>query len=410
MQVPRLLGVLVVALLTAPIACERPPAPAAADAHVDDGVAFHTCPMHPTVQQPGPGKCPLCGMDLVPVATAEIASGTVVVDDATRAKIGVRTTRVERRALDASLRAVGKVAYDASKLFDVSMRVGGFVEELKVAEIGARVKKGDTLFLLYSPDLLAAEAELLAMQRTLQKDGGSELTRSLFAAATQRLRLLGLDEARIEAVIARGTASDREPITAPASGFVVEKDVVQGARVEPGQRVFRIADLDRVWIEAEVYEQDLARVKVGQQATIIVAGREGAPLTGKVGLIAPMLEGGARTAKVRIDLPNKDGSLKPEMRAEVKLDGSMGERLVVPVDAVLFTGSRRIVFVDDGAGKLTPRDVVLGARGDGVVEVLQGLAEGEQVVSSGNFLVAAESRIRSATGFWGSAPDAGSAP
>jgi Cu(I)/Ag(I) efflux system membrane fusion protein len=218
----------------------------------------------------------------------------------------------------------------------------------------------------------------------------------LAAAAERKLLLLGLAPRQLADLKQRGAPVEDLPIASPASGFVIEKDVVEGAAVEPGQRLYRIAALDEVWVEAAIYEADLPYVAVGQRARVTLPYGPTRELTGEVAAVYPYLDPASRTGKVRIALPNKDLALKPEMYADVTIERALGPRLVVPVSAVVYTGRRRLVFVDAGDGRLRPQEVTLGARADDRVEVTAGLAAGETIVTEGDFLVAAESRIRAA--------------
>jgi len=364
------------------------------------GVAYYTCPMHPSVQQASPGNCPICGMDLTPVKQEDLDSGTIVVDEVRRQQIGVRTAAVERRKVSRQIRAVGRVKVDETRLSDLSLRMSGWVHRLHVNETGQRVRKGQVLFTLYSPELYAAEREYLtALKRNREapSDTSTELTR----ASEQRLRLLGMSRGQIRELARRGEAWENVPVVAPSSGYIMEKNVVEGARIEAGTRVYRIADLSRLWVDAEVYESDLAHVKEGQAASVRLTYVPGRSFEGKVDYVYPTLDRVTRTGRVRVALDNPGLTLRPDMYADVELAVDLGERLVIPDSAVIFTGPRRLVFVDLGEGRLRPQEVEVGVRAAGYVEVTQGLEPGDLVVSSGNFLIAAESRIRSATGYWG---------
>lgn len=365
-----------------------------------DEIEYYTCSMHPSVKQEQPGTCPICSMNLTPVTKGEIASGVVVVDDVRRQKIGVKTARVEKRTVDATITTVGRVVYDEEKLYDVTLKIGGFVEDLFVDETGQKVNKGQPLFLLYSPELYAAQVEYLQALKTAQTLHGSEFSQTLIRSAKRRLELWDLGDKQIEALVARGEATDRVPILSPASGYVVEKNIVRGAKIDEGATVYRIADLDKVWIEADVFEADLPKVSVGQTATVTLTSIPGKELEGKVGFIYPFLDKGTRTGRVRVELPNPGLALKPEMYANVALHGSEAAQLVVAESAVVYTGPRRLVFVDLGEGRLQPVVVQLGRKIGGFFEVLGGLKEGDVVVTSGNFLVAAESRLKGAVEFW----------
>jgi Cu(I)/Ag(I) efflux system membrane fusion protein len=353
-------------------------------------IAYHTCPMHPSVKQSTGGTCPICGMNLVPVTKQELNSGVIIVDDVRRQRIGVKTAKVSRSPLGVAIRALGKVTWDEKRLEDVTVRVAGFIKDLRVGATGEPVRKGQVLFTLYSPELFASQQEyLLALKRS-----GAAGDDSLLKASRSRLRQWGLDDAQIDAIARRGEPLENVPFLAPSSGNVIEKNVVEGAAVEPGMKLFRIAPLDRVWVEAEVYEADLPHVQVGQSATVNLPFLPGRTFEGKVDFVYPYLAGETRTGRIRVELANPKLELKPDMYADVAFHRDLGERLLVPASAVIYTGPRRLVFVDLGDGRLKPQEVELGVRGADAFEVLGGLQEGDVVVTSGNFLIAAESRLR----------------
>ncbi|WP_174259197.1 efflux RND transporter periplasmic adaptor subunit [Myxococcus xanthus] len=369
---------------------------APAGAHGEGDIAHYTCPMHPSVKQHGPGACPICGMDLTPVSRAELESGIIRVDDLRRQRIGVKTAKVAQAPMDLSLRALGRVTFDEKSLVDVTLKLDGYIHELRVNATAEPVKKGDVLFTLYSPELYAAQQEYL-----LARQSQSAANASLVGAARKRLELWGLSAAQIERVAQRGQPVENMPFLAPASGYVMEKNVVEGAAVKAGERLFRIAPLAKVWVEADVYEQDLARVKPGQPVEVTLPYLPGKKYAGHVGYVYPSLQGATRTGRIRIELPNPELELKPDMYADVRFVLQGGARLQIPDSAVIYTGPRRLVFVDLGEGRLRPQEVKLGIRGEGTYEVLEGLSPGDVVVTSGNFLIAAESRIRSATDSFG---------
>jgi Cu(I)/Ag(I) efflux system membrane fusion protein len=381
------------------------PLPAAAEHEGDpDEISHYTCPMHPWVREDNPrAKCPVCGMDLAPVTKEEVRSGIVRIDRERRQAFGVTTEKVERRRLIVPVRASGRVAYDERGLFDVTLKYKGWIERLHVEETGERVKKGQPLFSVYSPEMFAAQHELILAAQA-KKSAATEMQRSraeaLLMGSRKRMRLWDLGPGQIDRMIARGEPLRQVPVPSPASGYVIEKDVVEGAAVEPGQRLFRIADLARIWVEAEIYERDIALVEKGQAAKVTLAHLPGRTLLGSVSFIHPTIDPRTRTARVRIELENRKLELKPDMFAAVDIAVDMGERLVIPEPAILYSGPRRIVFVDVGEDRLRPTIVETGAKSDGLVEVLSGLEAGDEVVVSGNFLVAAESRLKSATGIW----------
>jgi Cu(I)/Ag(I) efflux system membrane fusion protein len=365
--------------------------------HTGDDVSHYTCSMHPSVRKDGPGTCPICSMNLSPVTFDEEESGVIMIDEGRRAQVGIRTGKVVKSPMTRSLRAVGRVAYDESRLRDVTLKLGGWITKLHVERTGQPVKQGQLLFTLYSPELYAAQQEYL-LAKSAHSDGGRG--EYLAKAAEKKLQLWGMTAAQIAALATRGEAQENMPFYSPASGYVIEKDVVEGGAVEAGQRLFRIAALDRVWVEAELYEADLAIVSKGQRATISLSYLPDKTYDGTVSYVFPYLDPASRTARVRVELPNKGLELKPDMYATVAFQIDLGARLQVPIDAVVYTGPRRLVFVDMGEGRLRPVEVTLGVRTDDAVEVKSGLNEGDVVVTSGNFLVAAESRIRSAAKIW----------
>ena len=369
-------------------------------------IGHYTCPMHPSVMQDAPGPCPICGMDLTLVTKEQVHSDTIKVDEDRRHKIGVRTTAAAIKSLTLEIRAMGEVHFDETKLSDVNLRMSGWVEKLFVDETGQRVKRGQTLFTLYSPELYAAQLEhLSAIKRSDQSL--ASIMKELKTASKQRLRLLGMSAAQIKRLENRGKAWENVPIAATTSGYVIEKNVVEGARVEPGMRLYRIADLSRVWIDAEVFENDAPHLKVDQSVRVELPYVQERSFEGRIDYIYPFLNDKTRTTRIRVVLPNKDLELKPDMYANVLLDVDLGKRLVVPDSAVVYTGPRRIVFVDVGEGRLRPTEVKLGVHAAEHYEILEGIDEGDLVVESGNFLLAAESRIRSVFENWDAGVDHG---
>ncbi|HEU4429250.1 MAG TPA: efflux RND transporter periplasmic adaptor subunit [Myxococcota bacterium] len=329
---------------------------------------------------------------LAPVTKSEALSGAVRVDPQRLQKIGVRFATAERAPFTRSVRALGRVTWDETRLVDVALKIRGFVRDLRADALGERVTRGEPLFSVYSPDLYAAQSEFLQVLH-----GSNDALR---VAARARLRLWDIAERDIAALEQRGTPLELLPIRAPASGVLVEKNVVEGAAFEAGMRLFRIAPLEHIWVEAEVYGSDLPLITVGQRAAIRVPYLPGSGLAGRVAYLLPSLASETRTARVRIELENFDLALRPEMFVDVELQADLGERLLVPTSAVIFAGERRVVFVDRGEGRLEPRTVTTGAAGERRIEILSGLEAGERVVESGNFLIAAESRIQSALEQW----------
>ena len=373
-------------------------------------IDHYTCSMHPSVRQQSPGKCPICGMDLIAVTKQQQEQGVVMIDEGRRQLIGVKTGAVVEAPLKRTLRAVGRVAYDESTLSEVNLKVSGWITKLLVNKTGQRVTAGQTLFLLFSPDLYSAQQDFLLATRgasAMPQSGSSGGNRddALSRAARQRLHLLGMSDPQISAIEAKGTPSESIAIPSPASGFVIEKAVVEGASVQAGARLFQIAALNKVWVEAELYEADLAHVKMGQNASVTLDYLPGHRYDAKVSYVYPYVDPIARTGRVRVELANKELELRPGMFATVELGSSSESRLQVPSAAVVYTGPRRLVFVDLGEGRFRPQEVRLGPEADGMYEVLSGLAPGDVVATSGVFLIAAEARISTAAKYWEKSPD-----
>jgi Cu(I)/Ag(I) efflux system membrane fusion protein len=330
-------------------------------------------------------------------------TGVVVVDAQRRQAIGVRTETVQPRRLVATIRAAGKVAYDQTRLRDVSVKYKGWIANLVADEPGQPVRKGQALFTLYSPELYATQEEMLsalASQQAARGTSAPDRADYLVQAARRRLRLWDLTEAEIDRIAATGRPVQNVPIVAPVSGHLVEKNVVDGAAVEPGMKLFRIAGLDRVWVEADVYESELPLVRVGQAARIVLPSDPHGDFQGRVSFLYPYVDPSTRTARVRVELANPGLVLKPDMYADVELQRDLGLRLAVPEQAVLYAGERRFVFLDLGQGRLRPQPIEVGARAGDLLEVVSGLREGDVIVTSGNFLVAAESRLKLALEQW----------
>ena len=322
-----------------------------------------------------------------------------------RQLIGVTTAPVEKKSMQSTLRTVGRVAYDETRLADVNLRIRGWIEELYVDYTGKQVRKGQPLFALYSPELVSTQEEyLLALHtlRSMESDTGEDnISReaiarqhSLLNAARRRLQLWDLNEAQINALDEERQAQRTVTIYAPAAGIIIDKMAVEGMYVTPAMRLYRIASLDVVWVHADVYEYELSQVHEGQRATVELPYMPGKSFQGRVDYIYPYMETKTRTARIRIQVPNKDGVLKPDMYADVLLTTASDTQLAVPENAVLFSGLRRVVFVDLGGGRFQPREIRLGARMGESYQVLDGLKEGELVVTSAHFLLDSESKLK----------------
>jgi Cu(I)/Ag(I) efflux system membrane fusion protein/cobalt-zinc-cadmium efflux system membrane fusion protein len=359
-------------------------------------------PMDPTYIREAPGQ-DYMGHDLVPVYEGG-ADGGIAVDPVIRQSMGVRTAAVELRDLRRPLRTVGLVAVDETRQLVVTSKIEGWIERLYVNQSGQAVKSGQPLLEIFSPDLVAAQQEYLlalASSRRLAQsplpevaDGG----RRLLDAARSRLRYWDISQAQIDRLEQTGEVRRTLTLHSPGSGVVTMKQAVQGMRVMAGEELLQIADLSRVWVNAELYEQDLPWVQVGQQARVELPYAPGKALTGKVDFLYPYLDGETRTVKARIVFSNPDAQLKPDMYANVTIDtAEIKGALTVPEDAVLRSGTGALVFVALGDGKFEPRPVELGVSGgDGFVQIRSGLRVGEDVVTSAQFMLDSESRLREA--------------
>jgi membrane fusion protein, copper/silver efflux system len=388
--------------------------PAKADAAAKKWV----CPMHPSVVRDGPGKCPICGMDLVPAdgggergaASKSEGLATVTIDPARQQLIGLRTASAERGAVGGAWRTVGRVAVDERRVHHVNVKVGGFIEHDHASFVGKAVKAGEPLFSLYSPELLAAQEEYLLALRTRRSlsgaGAGGATGDALVDAAREKLQLWDVPASEIVRLERTGKASKNLMFYSPATGVIAKRDVVPGMRVNAGDMPYEIQDLSRVWVLADVYESELRHIRVGMPARLTLRAYPDRTFRGRVAFVDPALDPKTRTVKVRLEFPNPDGQLKPEMFGEVVLEGAAREALRVPADAVIDSGTRHVVFVALGEGKFEPRDVGVGDQDGQHVEIVSGLADGDEVVTRANFLVDSESRLKASLAAIGAAPAA----
>ncbi len=426
------------------------------------------CPMHPTIVQDHPGDCPICGMKLVKVAGTPASGGaqggksgerklafyrnpmgngdtsptprkdsmgmdyipvyqdelegaasapppvdglvTVNIDPSRQQLIGLRTAPAALGAVGGAWRTNGKVAVDETRVHHVNLKVGGFVGHSHAGFLGQAVRKGEPLFTLYSPELLAAQDEYLLALRTRDqlRKGGTDAPDGddLVASARRKLELWDVPEAEMRRIEATGKPEKELTFYAPASGVITKRDALPGMRVNAGEMPIEMVDLSRVWVLADVYESELRHVKVGMTATLSLKAYPNETFKGRVAFIAPELNPATRTVSVRLEFPNPTGELKPEMFGEVVLKGSARKGLRVPTDAVIDSGTKNVVFVALGDGKFQPREVELGDSDGDHVEVVKGLSEGDQVVTRANFLIDSESRLRASLAAMGAGPKA----
>ena len=377
-------------------------------------VAYYTCAMHPSVHLLDPdAKCPICGMNVVPVMKVSATPPADTPPSADQPReftiplerqqlIGVTYATVESRPLRRVLRAAGVVAAPTSARRDCVARVDGYVHDLDISAPGDRVARGQVLMDIYSPDLVATESEyvdLLRMREKALRDNdapATEVAGRLLAGARARLEQWNVTDGQIDAIGKAGAAARYLPLLAPVAGTVEDIAVRQGARVAAGDRLATLVDLSSVWVWADFHEDELPLIKPGVAVTITSTSLPGWSLPGTIAVMDPFINQMKRTGRVRIDVGNAALKLRPEAYVDVAVTLDAGEGLAVPVDAVLPTGGRDIVFVDKGAGRLEPRFIRIGGKFGGFYQVTAGLSAGERVVASGNFLVDAESKIEGA--------------
>ena len=357
------------------------------------------------------------GMDFVPVyddeasGASEVAGLTGVKIDAQRQQlIGLRTAEVTRGPISADWRTVGRVAVNERRVRKINLKVDGFVEKLYVDYTGKQVRLGDPLFSLYSPDLLSAEQEYLLALRTRQQLGASPAGEDLVASARRRLELWDIPKSEIEALERTQTPHRTLTLTSPIAGVVTVKNVVQGSRLTAGETPLEITDLSEVWVLADAHESDLPRVRLGTPVTLTLEAMPNRTFTGTVLFIEPVLDPKTRTVKVRLAFANPRGDLRPEMFGEVVFHARPHQGLRVPIDSIIDSGDRKIVFVSAGDGRFEPREVKAGDMSGDLVEVTEGVRAGEKVVVGASFLVDSESQLKAALAAVTSKPAVGGKP
>jgi multidrug efflux pump subunit AcrA (membrane-fusion protein) len=363
-------------------------------------IKYWQAPMNPNYIRNEPGKSPM-GMDLIPVYEDDNdgsdVQGLVRIDPVTAQNIGVRTTRAKKLRLFKTITTVGRVAYDEKHVHHVNTKIEGWVNRLFVNFTGQKVNKDDYLLEIYSPKLVTTQEEYL-LARDYEKDntatsGGS----SVVELAKRRLEFLDVPAHQIKELEESGKIKKYIHIHSPATGVVVEKTVSEGMFIKPGTTLYTIADLSRVWVYADIYEYELPWIKVGQEAAMVLTAHPGITFKGKVAFIDPFMNPKTRTNKVRLEFDNPDGRLKPDMFANVTLRSRRDKQaIVVPTEAVIMTGKRNIIFVTRGAGKFIPKEVTLGIEAEGYYEIIDGLDSGEEVVTSAQFLIDSESKLKEA--------------
>jgi len=419
-------------------------------------VDYYTCTMHPSVHAEAPGKCPICGMDLVPVmkknepakgemsetasppsASTPPSQGSTkqgmagmpgmqggkqpnapqtrqfIVPVERQQQIGVTYATVKREPLRHTIRSVGLVVPDKARNWQFVSRVDGYVQKLNVTAPGQIVDKGAPLLSIYSPDLLTSErefVELLRMRDEAKSKDARETPSRLINSAKERLHLWNVTDEQIDELQKTRKPQENLTLLSPFRGIVQSVPAEQGKSVKVGDMLVEVADLSVVWVWAEFYENELPMLKVDQKNDITAKSYPGEKFEGTISLINPFLEEAKRTAKVRIDIPNPDFKLRPGMYVNTELAMDMGEGLTIPVSAVMPTGTRNVVFINKGEGKLEPRIVQIGSKYGESYEVQNGLHEGEQVVASANFLIDAESKVQQALNEFEPSPSPNESP
>ena len=430
--------IMLTALLSGAVSCSKNSATGKTS-----NVDYWTCTMHPSVREKGPGKCPICSMDLVPVmkesatpagsskgapqhdhaamlagkpsdsSATSSSSHEFVVPLERQQQIGVRYAKVEHKPLRHTIRAVGLIVPDKTRNWQFVSRVDGYVQKLDVTGPGELVEKDAPLLSIYSPDLLTSErefVELLRMRAQAKSKDARETPQRLIESAKRRLQLWNVTDQQIADLEKTRKASDTLTLLSPFRGVVQSVPVEQGKNVKTGDLLVEVADLSVVWLWAEFYENELSMLQVGQKLAVTAKSYPGQNFDGTISLIDPFLDATKRTAKVRIDIPNPDFKLRPGMYVNAELEMDMGAALTIPGSAVMPTGTRSVAFVDKGEGKLEPRIVQLGTKYGDIYEVKSGLQENERVVASANFLIDAESKVQGALKAFEETPAPGTNP
>lgn len=402
----------------------------------EGNVKYWTCTMHPSVRLPGPGSCPICGMGLVPVknktgleqddpilasgqpdlAEARLANqeetpsentGLFTVSTERRQLIGVRYSEISYQKLEKVIRTVGRIELDETKIAMIHPKISGWIEDAFVNYQWQSVQRGDPLYTIYSPQLVSGQEEfLLALKALKELDGENTLLQASMGArflvedSRMRLRLWDVSDEQIKKLEKTKQVKRTLTVFSPITGYVINRNAFPGTRVTPETNVYTIADHSTVWVHVDLYEDELAWVRVGQRANMTTRTYPNRIFSGRITFIWPHLDRKTRTLKVRLEFQNQDLALKPEMYTDVQLRIPLGRRLAIPRTAVLPTGTRNLVFVDRGNGQMQVRAITIGKVTGDFYEVLEGLQAGERVVTAANFLIDAESQVQGAIATW----------
>ncbi|MDH3975068.1 MAG: efflux RND transporter periplasmic adaptor subunit [Deltaproteobacteria bacterium] len=370
-------------------------------------IKYWVAPMDPTFIRDEPGKSPM-GMDLIPVYEDEgeekSSEGLIRIDPITVQNMGVRMAVVKKRPLSRKIRTVGVVEYDEKSVIQVHSKVEGWIEKLYVDFTGKSVKKDEMLLEIYSPQLVSSQEEYLVALELKEKLGKSAYSEvaggadSLLKSARKRLDYLDVPNHQIEELEKNRRILKTLHIHSPGKGIVTKKHIQEGGYVKPGMPIYTIADISKVWVHADIYESELPWVKTGQPVNMTLAYYPGKVFEGKVSYIYPFLEAKTRTIKVRLEFDNTDWQLKPDMYANIEIDSVISDNsIALPTEALIRSGERNVVITAVEKGKFLPKDVTIGIEsGDGYYQVLEGLSDGETVVTSAQFLIDSESRLKEA--------------
>lgn len=365
-------------------------------------------PMHPAYKSNKPGIAPDCGMALVPKYAdddmSKMPAGTVIIPSDKQILAGVRTTVVESKPLMREIQTTAQIVADETRISHVHVKVDGYIDRVFVDYVGQLVKKGDPLFTLYSPDLVSTEEEYLIAKRgsailgTAPFANVAQGAQSLLDSTRQRLKLWDISDGQIKKLDETGKVERDLTFYSPVTGFVTDRKAFPQTSVTPDTELYTVSDLSSVWATADIFEYEVPFVHVGQRVTFSLSYYPGKTYSGTISYIYPTVDSQTRTVKVRVQVPNSDYTLKPQMFADAQLHINYGTQILVPEEAVLDSGTAQQVFVVHDGGTFEPRKVTLGPVVDGNVAVLSGLKPGEKVVTSGNFLIDSESRLKTSAG------------
>jgi len=417
------------------VGCSKPAIKAAGAADVD----YYTCAMHPSVHSKEPGKCPICSMDLMPVKKKALESNGANLEPSSRSgagstagiqmsassvtpaqsseftvpverqqQIGVTYATVTKQPIQFSIRAVGVLEPDRARIFDYVARIDGYVQELKVSSPGEHITRDQPLMMIYSPDLRSTEQELVNLLNNRAVPGRASNDQLLIDASRRRLKLWEVGDQEIAELERNRKPSDQLVLRSPFDGVISEVMTRSGSNIKVGDKLVSLLDLSAIWIWAEFYENEIGLLKEGQPIDTTFAAFPNQTFQGHIAVINPTIDPTKRTVRVRIDLPNPTGQLRPGMYANVEVKVNGGEGLTIPVQAALPTGLRMLVFLDRGQGKLLPKYVKVGRsftifngqKEESYYQVVNGLQEGERIVASANFLIDAESQVQGALKDW----------